>query len=70
MLNLRTCGADLSAIAIAYKKQRQAGAVDYSAFAAAIIAYQTRHPNKSRTEAALVVSQLISKMTRKPGTLH
>lgn len=59
MPNLDTHTADLKEIATAYVIQRESGTLNHSAFTAAIIAYQQRHPNVPRSEAALVINQLI-----------
>lgn len=64
MLNLTTHHADLRAIAEAYKLQREAGAVEHTAFIAAVINYRQRQPSVRRNEAALVINQLIGNCPR------
>jgi hypothetical protein len=70
MPNLRTHDADLRAIASAFKEQKEAGAVDHTAFIAAIAAYRMRHPDVLHNEAALVVFQLVDDLLHGPVTLH
>ena len=70
MPNLTTHHADLRAIAEAYKEQRKAGAVDHTAFIAAINTYRRRHPDVPRNEAALVVNQLVGDYPRERETRH
>lgn len=70
MPNLRTHEADLRAIANAFKEQKEAGAVDHTAFVAAIAAYRVRHPDVRRSEAALVVFQLVDDLIRFPVSIH
>ena len=70
MPNLRTHEADLRAIANAFKEQKDAGAVDHTAFVAAIAAYRMRHPDVQRCEAALVVFQLVDDLLQGPVTLR
>ncbi len=70
MPNLTTHSADLRAIADAYKEQRDAGAVDHTAFIVAIITYCRRHPDVARGEAALIVNQLVGDYPREWETRH
>lgn len=70
MPNLRTHEADLRAIANAFREQKEAGAVDHTAFTAAVSAYRMRHPNVRRNEAALVVFQLVDDLIRFPVAIH
>lgn len=49
-------------IATAYIGHRECGAVNHSAFSAAMNTYQQRHPDVSRNEAALLISQLIDEL--------
>lgn len=70
MPNLITHHADLRAIAQAYKEQREAGAVNHTAFIAAINTYRRRHPDVARNEAALVVNQLVGDYPRELETRH
>jgi|ETNmetMinimDraft_20_1059909.scaffolds.fasta_scaffold140112_1 hypothetical protein len=70
MPNLSTHEADLRAIASAFKEQKEAGAVDHTAFIAAVAAYRMRHPDVRRNEAALVVFQLVDDLIHGPVTLH
>jgi len=70
MPNLSTHEADLRAIANAFKEQKEAGAVDHTAFIAAVGAYRLRHPDVRRNEAALVVFQLVDDLFHGPVTFH
>jgi len=70
MIDLRTHDADLRAIASAYREQREAGAVDHTAFTAALVSYRLRHPHVSRGEAALIVCQLVDDLLQGPVTEH
>ena len=67
MPNLSTHEANLRAIARAFKEQKEAGAVDHSAF---IAAYRMRHPDIDHNEAALVVFQLVDDLIHGPMVLH
>ena len=69
MSNLSTHEADLRAIASAFKEQKEAGAVDHTAFIAAIAVYRMRHPDSDRNEAALVVFQLVDDLIHGPMVL-
>ena len=70
MPNLSTHEADLRAIASAFKEQKEAGAVDHTAFIAAIAVYRMRHPDTDRNEAALVVFQLVEDLIHGSMVLH
>jgi len=70
MPNLTTHHTDLRAIADAYKEQREAGALYHTAFIAAIITYCQRHPDVARSEAALIVNQLVGDYPLEWETLH
>ena len=70
MPNLRTHESDLRAIANAFKEQKEAGAVDHTAFTAAVATYRARHPDVLRNEATLVVFQLVDDLIHGPVTLH
>lgn len=70
MPNLRTHDADLRAIASAFREQKEAGAVDHTAFIAAIAAYRMRHPDVCHDDAALVVFQLVDDLLHGPITYH
>ncbi|MDD9905074.1 MAG: hypothetical protein OXT06_16005 [Rhodospirillaceae bacterium] len=70
MPNLSTHEADLRAIASAFKEQKEAGAVDHTAFIAAIAAYRMRHPDIDHNEAALVVFQLVDDLIHGQMVLH
>lgn len=70
MPNLTTHDEDLRAIAAAFKEQKEAGAVDHTAYIAAIAAYQMRHPDVRRNEAALIVFQLVDDLIHEPVTFH
>ena len=64
MISLTTQDADLRVVAEAYIHEREAGALDYPAFVAAVDAYRERHPETSNGDAALVVSNLMQEMPR------
>ncbi len=70
MPNLSTHEADLRAIASAFKEQKEAGAVDHTAFIAAIAAYRMRHPDIEHNVAALVVFQRVDDLIHGPMVLH
>ncbi len=70
MPNLSTHEADLRATASAFKEQKEAGAVDHTAFIAAIAVYRMRHPDIDRNEAALVVFQLVEDLIHGSMVLH
>ena len=70
MPNLSIHEADLRAIASAFKEQKEAGAVDHTAFIAAIAAYRMGHPDIDHNEAALVVFQLVDDLIHGPMVLH
>lgn len=55
---------DLRAVARAYIEQREDGVTDDPAFIAAVGAYRKRHPETSKGEAALIVSNLMQEMPR------
>ena len=70
MPDLNTHSADLCAIADAYRDQRDAGAVDHTAFVVAMTAYRERHPDVARSEAALIISQLVGEYQNDLETIH
>lgn len=70
MPDLNTHNADLRAIADAYRDRRDAGAIDHTAFTAAIIAYRLRHPDVAFGEAALIIDQLVSEYPQDGETCH
>ena len=70
MPDLSTHSADLRAIADTYRERRDAGAVDHTAFVAAIIAYRQRHPDVAFSEAALIIDQLVSEYPCAWETCH
>jgi len=59
-----THDSDLRAIALAYIREREAGALDYPAFVAAVDAYRERHPDTSHGDAALIVNDLMREIPR------
>jgi len=59
-MNAYTSG--LRDIATAYIGHRECGVVNHSAFSAALNTYQQCHPEVSRNEAALLISQLIDEL--------
>ena len=69
MQNLSTHEANLRAIASPFKEQKEAGAVDHTAFIAAIAAYRMGHPDIDHNEAALVVFQLVDDLIHGPMVL-
>ncbi len=56
--------ADLHTVAQAYIEQREAGALDYPAFLAAVGAYRKHHPEATKGEAAFIVNNLMQEMPR------
>ncbi len=64
MIGLPACDTDLRVMAEAYIHEREAGALDYPAFIAAVDAYRQRHPETSNGDAALIVSNLMQEMPR------
>jgi hypothetical protein len=70
MPDLSTHSTDLRAIADTYRDRREAGAVDHTAFVAAIISYRLRHPDVGVCEAALIIDQLVSDYPQEWETCH
>jgi len=55
------------AVAVAYRRQRQAGESDLPAYQAALAAYLDRHPREPDQEAADDVSGMIASVAREHG---
>jgi hypothetical protein len=70
MANSSAYTADLRDIATTYILHREGGAVSHSAFFAALDTYQRCHPHAPRSEAALVISQLIDDLPQAVTPLH
>ena len=64
MINLAACDSDLQAIAETYIQEREAGALDYPAFEAAVDVYRNRHPEATGCDAAMIVSNLMQELPR------
>jgi len=59
--------ATVRAVAIAYRRQRQAGQSDQPAYEAALAAYRERHPRTLDHEAAETASGMIASVAREHG---